>query len=523
MTVGDAPRDPRLAGDTIRDVHVKRCTECGARFGAQAAFCPFDGTTLAASTWNPSRDPLTGTVVENRYEVLEPLGEGGMGTVYRVRHVALDRFFAMKVLRRDLAADAALAARFVQEARATAAIRHPSVVAITDFGELDTGVPYFVMELLVGETLAARLRGRGPMAPSEVIDVARKIASALEASHAAGVIHRDLKPENVFLVGKALGRPAADEIRIVDFGAAKVASGSKLTRPGIVFGTPYYMSPEQAGGEAVDGRADIYSLGVLVYELLTGSVPFEADTYMGVLTKHMFAAPVPPSERVPSGVLLGELEDIVLRMLAKDPSNRYASMMEVEAALAEAAKGRPSTRVPRGGAPASPHATGFTRTTTADRIEASVARAVVEDERRRRRTVTATIAAALATAVVVVALLLAIGPRLASHGDGLASPAQPSSSSPSISTDDLRAAASANVTEPPAAAATSTASPSHSAALRAPKPRAPHESVKAPASASPPRSGSQRGPQSASSQAAPAQTAPQPARTGDDFVDPWTR
>ena len=308
------------AADTIKEINVtvKRCAECGARFGIDAAFCPFDGTSLSTSTWDRETDPRARIIVDDRYEVLEPLGEGGMGTVYAVRHVKLDRRFAMKVLRRDLADDADLAARFLQEAKATAAIAHPSVVAITDFGTMDDGSPYFVMELLAGETLATRIRARGPLAPAAAIGIAKRIAVALSASHAANVIHRDLKPDNVFLVGKSAGKGAEEDIRIVDFGAAKIVGGSKLTRPGIVFGTPYYMSPEQASGEAIDGRADVYSLGVLLFEMLTGRVPFEADTYMGVLTKHIFEAP--PPLVLSSGSELGELEGILMRALQKHPA-----------------------------------------------------------------------------------------------------------------------------------------------------------------------------------------------------------
>jgi eukaryotic-like serine/threonine-protein kinase len=254
------------ATDTIKELphlEVKRCTDCGARFGREATFCPFCGVSLSSSTWDLAPDPLVGKIVDGRYEVLEPLGEGGMGTVYKVRHVTLNRQFAMKALRRDLASDPALSQRFIHEARATAAIKHAGVVSISDFGVLDDGIPYFVMELLVGETLSTHMRARGLLPPRETISIARRIADALAASHAANVIHRDLKPENVFLVG-------GTDVRVVDFGAAKVIGGSKLTRPGVVFGTPYYMSPEQAAGQPIDGRADVYSLGILMFEMLTG-------------------------------------------------------------------------------------------------------------------------------------------------------------------------------------------------------------------------------------------------------------
>jgi serine/threonine-protein kinase len=376
------------AADTVKDldVDVKRCPECGTGFGVEAAFCPFDGIALQASTWDPTRDPLSGTVVDQRYEVIAPLGEGGMGTVYRVRHVTLDRMFAMKVLRRDLAADRGLAARFLQEARATAAIRHPAVVAISDFGTLEDGAPYFVMDLLVGETLATRMRGRGLLSPVEAARIARKLADALSAAHAANVVHRDLKPENVFLVRSAASKSGGEEdVRIVDFGAAKIVGGSKLTRPGVVFGTPYYMSPEQAGGQPVDARADVYSLGVLLYEMITGAVPFEADTYMGVLTKHLFAAPPKPSERAPSGVQLGELEAVVMRALEKDPGERYQSMTELSAAIERAMAGKAAALLPK--PEAKPARTvPFTSMSTADKIERSVARQLGEEEHRRSRT-----------------------------------------------------------------------------------------------------------------------------------------
>ena len=392
------------AADTIVDLQVdgKRCPECGKGFGVAAAFCPFDGLPLKESTWDKGRDPLTGTMVDRRYEVVAPLGEGGMGTVYKVRHTTLDRLFAMKVLRRDLAQDPDLAARFVQEARAAAAIHHPSVVAITDFGTLDHGAPYFVMELLVGETLATHLRARGLLAPRVAASVAKRLAEALLVAHEAGIVHRDLKPENVFLVGAKTGKAALDELRICDFGAAKIMGGNKLTRPGVVFGTPYYMSPEQASGQPVDARSDIYSLGVLLYEMVTGAVPFEADTYMGVLTKHMFAAPVKPSARA-MGVQLGGLEDVVMRALEKEPSARFASMAEVAAALARtmteriSVPARPQTeRMDRGPAQTEPSA--------ADRIQSSVDRHVESEARRQRRMIAMGVvgAAALIGAVALV-------------------------------------------------------------------------------------------------------------------------
>ncbi|HEY6561105.1 MAG TPA: serine/threonine-protein kinase, partial [Polyangiaceae bacterium] len=309
-----------------------QCPVCHHHFsGADARFCPFDGEPLvASSSWNPSANPLLGTVIDKRYDVLEVLGEGGMGTVYRVRHVALGRQFALKALRRDMAADAELSARFIQEAKAAAAVVHQGVVQITDFGSLPSGQPYFVMELLQGRPLSWVLHSGGPLPAARAVRLLLMVAEALAAAHEAGVIHRDLKPDNIQVAEVTADR---DIVKVLDFGLAKVAGASRLTRAGMVFGTPHYMSPEQAAGEQVDQRSDIYSLGIVMYEVFTGQVPFEADSYMGVLTKHMYVEPPRLSELLPSHKALGALEDILLRCLKKKPAERYLSMAELIAAL----------------------------------------------------------------------------------------------------------------------------------------------------------------------------------------------
>jgi serine/threonine protein kinase len=331
---------------------VKRCATCTQRFSRDAAFCPFDGTRLETAPFDPLADPLIGTRVDGRYDVISVLGEGGMGRIYEVRHAALDRAFAVKVLRPELAQDEDLAARFILEAKATASVKHPNVVQITDFGRLPDGVPFFVMELLVGHTLGEIIKTGGPVPAGRAVRIIRKVAGALAAAHAAGVVHRDLKPDNVFLVGGSRDLAAPDDpdrsrslamlssgadVRVVDFGAAKIVGGNRLTRAGVVFGTPHYMSPEQASGQSVDHRADIYSLGVIMYEMFSGRVPFEAETYMGVLTQHMFARPPRPSELAGATRQLGALEDITMTCLAKDPEERFASMDHVIAAIDQAA------------------------------------------------------------------------------------------------------------------------------------------------------------------------------------------
>lgn len=339
----ERPIRPTL--DVRRDIRC--CPVCGQRFSPDAAFCPFDGSKLANATFDPLRDPLLGVTVEGRYEVIALLGEGGMGQVFEVRHVALDRRFALKALRRELSRDEDLAGRFIDEAKATASIHHPNVVQITDFGRLPDGAPYFVMELLVGETLARVIKAGGPIPAAPALRILKPMASALAAAHDAGVVHRDLKPDNVFLVGGMDGGTPSDDVRIVDFGAAKIVGSSRVTRQGIVFGTPHYMSPEQAAGHPVDLRADVYALGVIMYEMFTGRVPFEADTYMGVLTQHMFVKPVPPSQIAAAAKQLGALEDVTLRCLEKKPEDRYASMREVEEALDACSTPGAAARAPR--------------------------------------------------------------------------------------------------------------------------------------------------------------------------------
>jgi serine/threonine-protein kinase len=302
---------------------VHRCPTCNQHFSGDARFCPFDGDPLVAAVgYRPEADPLIGKVVDGRYEVESVIGEGGMGSVYCVRHRALEKRFALKVMRADLATEGELAARFIQEAKAAAAIGHPNIVQITDFGQLPTRAPYFVMELLDGTPLSKLIRKGGPLPAGQAVRVLQQAASALSAAHAAGVVHRDLKPDNIHIT-------AAGAVKILDFGVAKMAGRGRLTRTGMVFGTPHYMSPEQASGGDVDHRADIYALGIIMYEMFTGRVPFEADSYMGVLTKHMFMVPEPPSQVNPAARELGALEDVTMRCLEKKPELRYASMEEL--------------------------------------------------------------------------------------------------------------------------------------------------------------------------------------------------
>lgn len=329
--VGDV--GPVRGGLRAPDQARRACPDCAREFGQDDRFCPFDGAALRY-VLGSSADPLVGTVVDRRYEVLGLIGQGGMGHVYRVRHTTIERDFALKALRRDVARDPTVCQRFLREARSAAAIDHPNVCEIVDFGELSGGRPFFVMELLEGQPLSHWLRTGGPLPVAHAVQLLSRLADALTAAHSAGIVHRDLKPENIVLSDPM----RTDTVSIVDFGLAQVAGLSRLTRPGVAYGTPYYMSPEQAMGRPADQRSDIYALGVVMYEVLTGRVPFEADTYMGILTKHMYAAPKPPSQLIAKSVRLGALEDLILTCLEKKPARRFQSMTALVAQLHKIAR-----------------------------------------------------------------------------------------------------------------------------------------------------------------------------------------
>jgi serine/threonine-protein kinase len=283
-------------------------------------------------------DPLLGRLIAERYRVLELIGRGGMGVVYKAEHARIGKVLALKLLTGELTRDSEQVARFKREALMSSQLSHPNTVQVFDFGEAD-GLAYLAMEYVRGRDLGTIVTEAGRLDAERTAKIVIQICSSLSEAHDKGIVHRDLKPENIMVIQSQSGDDVA---KVLDFGLAKLRESSELsdvTSSGAIVGTPYYMAPEQIRGEAVTPACDVYALGALLYACLTGTVPFDAATPMGVLTRHLTEEPEPPSTRVPELGLSRSFERIVLHALAKNPSDRFASAAALQTALVDELRG----------------------------------------------------------------------------------------------------------------------------------------------------------------------------------------
>jgi serine/threonine-protein kinase len=300
---------------------VPVCSQCAAEVAEGAQFC---GQCGAPQQPDAVDDRWLGRVVDARYRVLQRIGTGGMGVVYRVEHLRLGKIAAMKVLAPEMAAKDEMVHRFRLEAQSVSKLNHPNIVHTFDFGQFEDSL-YLIMEHVKGDDLAAVLKREGPMEFSRASRLFAQACSALTEAHDHGIIHRDLKPENLMITRR---RDGSEHIKVLDFGLAKLREpdeSSSISTGKQVLGTPYYMSPEQVRGETLDPRADVYSLGATFYRALTGAPPFQAPSPVGVLSKHVTDPVVPPRTRAPERGLPREADEIVLRAMAKSLEERYPS------------------------------------------------------------------------------------------------------------------------------------------------------------------------------------------------------
>jgi tRNA A-37 threonylcarbamoyl transferase component Bud32 len=287
---------------------------------------------------------LRGKTLNNRYLVEDKIGEGGFGTVWRARQTQMGRVVALKVLHPRMARDPQVVGRFKREAEASSQLRAPHTVQVYDFDQTPEGLMYLSMEMLSGQSLHAALQSQGPIAPSRMARIMDGIAESLGEAHQHGIVHRDIKPENIYLEPQ----PTPDFVKVLDFGIAKIVSGDgskgpQLTAAGQTLGTLEYMSPEQLMGQQLDGRSDIYALGIMAYEMMTGRLPFDAKTPTEMITGHLKTVPPPPSKHVPA--VPPELDAIILRCLEKTRDKRFADTAELRAALAALASGSGTAKV----------------------------------------------------------------------------------------------------------------------------------------------------------------------------------
>jgi len=317
----------------VKRLNEKVCLECNRQFTGIVAACPHDGTLLV----NVVQDPLLGTTLAGNYEIQEVIGHGGMGVVYKARHALMDRIVAIKMLQAQLISDSMSVKRFQQESQSASRISHPNVITVYDFGISPNGQPFIVMDYLQGISLADVIKEEGQIGVERSIKILAQACDALDHAHKMGVIHRDVKPTNFVLINYDEEK---DFVKVVDFGVAKLMNatpdGQRLTQAGEVCGSPVYMSPEQCTGGELDQRSDIYSMGIVVYETLTGKLPILGKTMVDTMSKHISEMPPTFQQARPDLYIPERLEQVVFKALAKDPNDRHQTMDELRIELENA-------------------------------------------------------------------------------------------------------------------------------------------------------------------------------------------
>jgi eukaryotic-like serine/threonine-protein kinase len=353
-------------GPATSTPNVKLCPSCGREYAVDVRFCPDDGSVLRL---RDAKDTLVGQIVADRYLIHRKIGQGGMGQVYQAEHVRMGQKCAIKVLSRELSNDVQAVSRFAREATNASRINDIHVAHIYDFGESPEHGVYLAMEYVEGEPLGRVIAATGSLSDQRTIDIATQVAAALEAAHGEGVVHRDLTPNNIMI---ARSHDGSDLVKVVDFGIAKATDdlGGSLTRTGFVIGTPQYMSPEQLLAEPVDGRSDIYQLGCVMFEMLTGVPPFGSSGGADQITKRLTGAPPRPIDR--KATVGSAMSDIVTKALARPTGERYQTARDLRAALLAAGRARPAQRGPgkAGEDPAARREGDDDRTRVAARVDA---------------------------------------------------------------------------------------------------------------------------------------------------------
>jgi len=307
---------------------MKICPNCHSRYDDAVKFCPHDGTVLPDPV-----DEFLGQRLMGQFDIRERCGQGAMGTVYQAHQMNMDRLVAIKILRQDLVRDRTVVKRFYREAKAAARLSHPNIITVHLVAETSDGLPYIVMEYLEGTDLDTLCKREAPVSIERGVHIAMQIAGALAEAHVNDVIHRDLKPANIIVIEK---HRSPDFVKVLDFGIAKILEGgasdeSRITKSGAIFGTPYYLSPEQATGAELDARADLYSLSVILYRLVTGHLPFESGSGLDILVRHVKEPPPPP--RLHNPEIPAALEAVILKALDKEREQRFSSAEQMRAAL----------------------------------------------------------------------------------------------------------------------------------------------------------------------------------------------